>query len=267
MSRRNQRPQREKSRIAAAIFAFILGTFGAHKFYLRNASAGIFYVMLGIFASRLIGFPISIVLGILDGMRLLTMSEQEFDRRYNRHIDQETTAPRQARRPTRQSRRQPQRAPATRKSYNKVNPFKKSGIKKYKEYELEGAIEDFNKGLEISPDDIALHFNLACAYSLTENKDKGFYHLSRAVKLGFKDKEKIKTHDDLAYLRIQPEFEDFENSGFAMEKKNKPSPHLREQPEGDDVLLSQLNRLAELRKKGLLSEDEFVLERKKLLRR
>ena len=63
--------------------------------------------------------------------------------------------------------------------------------------------------LKIDPKDVALHFNIAAAYSLTEDKDKGFYHLSEAVKYGFKDFEKITSHDDLAYLRIQPEFEEF----------------------------------------------------------
>ena len=48
------------------------------------------------------------------------------------------------------------------------NPYKKSGVEKYKEYEYEGAIEDFKKALEIDPKDIPTHFNIACAYSLTE---------------------------------------------------------------------------------------------------
>ena len=32
------------------------------------------------------------------------------------------------------------------------------------------------------------------------------------VKLGLKDYEKILNHDDLAFVRIQPEFEDFKNT-------------------------------------------------------
>jgi len=101
-----------------------------------------------------------------------------------------------------------------RSSAMKANPFKNSGIKKYKDYDLEGAIEDFSQGLSINPKDIALHFNIACAYSMTEVKDKAYYHLSKAVELGFKDFEKIKTKDDLAFVRIQPEFDEFEESGY-----------------------------------------------------
>ena len=39
-----------------------------------------------------------------------------------------------------------------------------------------------------------------------------------------------------------------------------------EEKEMDDTLLAQLNKLSELRKKGILSEDEFIFERKKVLR-
>ena len=74
----------------------------------------------------------------------------------------------------------------------KSEPYKNSGIKKFKDYDYEGAIEDFSKALEINEKDIATHFNIACAYSLTEQKDKSFFHLSEAVKNGFNDIEKIK---------------------------------------------------------------------------
>lgn len=155
----------------------------------------------------------------------------------------------------------------------RANPFKKSGIRKYKEFELEDAIIDFNKGLEIDNRDVALHFNIACAYSLTEQKEKAYHHIKKAVEYGFKDYEKIQTHDDLAFIRIQPEFEPFKKSGFTSYKvegeaqaKQVAAASVEEEVK-DDVLLSQLNKLAELRKKGLLSEQEFAYERKKLLSR
>ena len=47
-----------------------------------------------------------------------------------------------------------------RKAKAKANPFKTSGIKKYKDYDLEGAIEDFSRGLDINQNDVALHFNI-----------------------------------------------------------------------------------------------------------
>jgi len=171
---------------------------------------------------------------------------------------------RQSQRPEQRRRSEPQQRPQ-RHHKARSNPFKKTGIQKYKEFEMEGAIEDFKQGLAIDPKDLALHFNIAAAYSLTEDKDKAFHHISEAVKLGFKDFEKINTHDDLAYVRIQPEFDDFKDNGYKLVKQTRQIP-VKEDEVTDDVLLSQLNKLAEMRKKGLLSNDEFVLEKEKLLR-
>ena len=92
--------------------------------------------------------------------------------------------------------------------------------------------------------------------------------------------ERILSHDDLAYVRIQPEFDHFRSSGFRANPFSTPStePQSNHQaaepvkitvdanPDMDDKLLFQLNKLSELRKKGILSEDEFIFERKKILR-
>ena len=144
------------------------------------------------------------------------------------------------------------------------HPFKKSGIEKYKDYDYEGAIEDFTKALQIEDRDPAVHFNLACAYSLTEQKENAFKHLALARKYGFKDEEKIKTHDALAYLRVQDEFDAFAAGGYRWPLRGTRSiqKSIVEHPE----LLEQLNQLVELKNKGLLTEEEFLLQRKKLLR-
>ncbi len=145
----------------------------------------------------------------------------------------------------------------------KSNPFKNSGIEKYKDYDYEGSIEDFNKALQINPKDIAVHFNLACAYSLTEQKEKAFEHLDQATALGFSDFGKIKTHDALAFLRIQDEFEDFEKNRYRLGQKT-PENNSGNILESQN-LLEQLKKLAELREQGLLTEEEFTLQKKRLL--
>lgn len=265
-----------KNRVLAAILAFVFGTFGVHRFYLKDPGAGIFYLILFFMTSRLF-FPISTILGFVDGFRYLMMSDEAFDRRYNENQGQRKQyrsrrSQRRDRRREEAIRREGQRRerPTARTRKPRTNPFKKSGIKKYKEFDLEDAIIDFNKGLEIDPTDVALHFNIACAYSLTEQKEKAFFHLAKAVELGFNDFEKIKTHDDLAFVRIQPEFEKFQENDYRLSgnsSKKTEQKTERSEPITDDKLLSQLNKLAELRRKGLLSDEEFNLERKKLMRR
>ncbi|MFT4533792.1 MAG: TM2 domain-containing membrane protein YozV [Saprospiraceae bacterium] len=282
MSTRKYQPRR--NRTTAAAISFILGAVGGQRFYLRQKGPAFFMIFLLIATSFKIA-PIFFLIGIFEAVRFLSMSDQAFDRKYNRYAStnrkddyleqrRERQVQKSRNRTTTSTRREQRAQAPTRSSVMKANPFKNSGIKKYKDYDLEGAIEDFSHGLSINQNDIALHFNIACAYSMTEVKDKAYYHLSKAVELGFKDFERIKTKDDLAFVRIQPEFDEFEENGFNLGARSasQPTSSRNEQSDEelvitDDVLLSQLNKLAELRKKGLLSTEEFNLERKKLLRR
>lgn len=274
-----------RNKFVAALLAFFGGFAGLHKFYLRDPGAGVFYIFLSIMTAGAFGgaFSVGALLGFIDGLRYLMMPPEEFDRKFNkkyrrssgriekrrrRQMDRyERARPQQRKRKERApvSNRRPKKRPQVRN-----NPFKKSGLRKYKEYEIEEAIEDFKKGLKIEPKDIALHFNLACAYSLLENKEEAFKHLDLAVDYGLADTERIMTHDDLAFLRIQPEFDDFKANGYQtskkmnVEEKKESAPQSEAKPM-DDLLLAQLNRLMELRKKGVLTESEFVRERKKIL--
>ncbi len=148
----------------------------------------------------------------------------------------------------------------------KTEPLKKKGISLFKEYDYKGAIETFEEALKIDDRDPATHFNLACAHSLSEDVDEAFYHLESAVAYGFNDFRKIKEHDALAYLRIQPEFDTFEQNGF----RKVSQEQIIEAPQEDLLstkpdLLDQLKKLADLKETGILTEEEFAREKKKLL--
>jgi len=264
----------EKSKKVAALLAFLGGTFGLHKFYLNDPGSGIFYLILSALTFKF--FPIVLIIGVLDGIKLMSTSDQKFDIKYNKEKYAREKYERESRSPsTNKSQtgrtmdmQRGQYKNRTRSSKNRPNPFINSGNKKFKEYDLEGALSDYDKAMEISPADKDLHFNLACIYSLKENKDKSLYHLEKSISLGYKNEERIKTIDELAYLRIQPEFESFVNNGYVRAKSTNQSI---EGPEGEilqnDKLLAQLNKLKELRTKGLLSEKEFSYEREKLTNR
>lgn len=64
-----------KSKLAAALFALLLGGFGLHKFYLGSVWWGITYLL---FCWTFIPAIVALVEGIL----LLTMSENDFIRKY-----------------------------------------------------------------------------------------------------------------------------------------------------------------------------------------
>ena len=266
-----------RSRLTAAFFAFFGGVFGIHKFYLQRTFAGLFYIFLFIIGVNIFSFPLSVILGFFDAIKLLGMSDEMFDRKYNKDMADDTIVRRtqntRGRGPATQNRTQaPVRNNPMNSNGRKANPFKNSGIQKYKDFDLEAAIEDFHKSLQIEPNDPAMFFNLACAYSLTEQKSKCLEYLELATKAGFNDYGRILTHEDLAYIRIQPEFEAFRDKITDPRKileleinRSKPTPKNDETPK-DDTLLDQLNKLTELRNRGLINETEFVIERRKLLR-
>jgi TM2 domain-containing membrane protein YozV len=69
-----------RSRVAAAMLAFLLGTFGIHKFYLGRPVAGLLYML---FFWTFIPY----LLGLVDFIRLLVMSDHEFELTYNTALE------------------------------------------------------------------------------------------------------------------------------------------------------------------------------------
>ncbi len=259
--------QQRKSKFLAAVLALLFGTFGAHRFYLGETKIGFFYVFLFIMTRAM--FPLTSLLGIFDFFRIMTMGQSEFDRRYNQHIPigQQRTRRSNQRNPYQRQRTkvEPVRAPKAKKSFRpKVNPYKKTALKRYEEYDTEEAVKELHKALEIEPNNKEYLFKLACAYSQLEQTEKSIQYLDLAIKNGYKDVDKINTIEDLAYLRISPVFAQFVENQYSLKQTPKlsaPKQNLLD----DDVILSQLNKLVELKKRGLLSEAEYAKEKKKLL--
>jgi TM2 domain-containing membrane protein YozV len=259
-----------KNKNVAAILAFFGGFVGLHRFYLGQIGLGVVYALLFITG-------ISFILGILDGIIFLTMDQQVFDAKYNRKYSfleqrRDTDFRRSPRRGSDQSRSRMQRTqtsesrgrrPRPTRSRVRNNPFKQAGIKKFKEFDIEAAIEDFQQALKIDPNDLTIHFNLACAFSQTEKADKAYEHISRAVEMGFNDFAKIDSHDALAFMRIQPQWEEFRTNGYTLRKQlASPQENLLD----NDLLLDQLKKLHELKEKGLITEKEFIEQKTKLTR-
>ncbi len=277
-----------KDKNVAAIFALIFGVFGVHRFYLGQTGLGILYLLF-------FWTIIPAIVSLIDAIVFFSMDRDEFDYKYNRrylypdHHRYDTDFNRRDRRFRREdeyrvdrqrrreeelrrerarrqvNRRRPQSQPKARRTGPDLrkNPYKMSGIKKYKEFDYEAAIEDFKKALSVDPQDIAVHFNLACSYSLTEQKENAFFHLSKAVEFGFVDFKKIQDHDALAFLRIQDEFEIFKRNGYRLNVE--PTDPKEEVINANNNLLEQIKQLGELRDKGLLTNEEFEIQKKRLL--
>jgi TM2 domain-containing membrane protein YozV len=247
-----------KDKNIAGLLALFLGPLGVHRFYLDQVGLGIFYLIF-------FWFPLTWLIAFVDAIILLSMDKDKFDARYN-HGKIPSSAAWRSKGNTRQraatDRHQAAGGRVSSGNKAKVQELRAAGIKKFKEFDYDGAIKDFEEALQLEPKDLALHFNLACAYSLNEKAEKAFFHIDRAVALGFKDFKRIKEHDALAFLRIQSEFEHFEKNGF------QRTTVLHKKSDNDAAavdLLEQLNRLGDLRERGLLSEEEFFRQKQKLL--
>ncbi len=275
---------KQKSRIVAAFLAMIFGMFGIHKLYLGRIGAFIGFMVLFVFSINM-EFPITLFIGLMQGLILFFMSDAEFDKKYNKGLIAERRGPLDVRRERQLEKYHQLPGQTSKKNKNtkisaqtqvKAAAFKNSGIKKYKDFDLNDAIKDFNEGLALTPNDPALHFNIACAYSLLENKELSYKHLMLAVANGMKDVDRILSHEDLAFVRIQPEFDafrisgfktypfgDLQNSNFDDKSQTVNDPLLSI---NDDTLLNKLNKLSALRDKGVISDQEFEFERRKVMR-
>jgi len=291
--------KKKKSKNVAGFLALFFGWFGAHRFYLGQTDQGWIYSVLtgvALWGGRgpaiakvlaVIWIPVVTIIALVDAVAFFAMDQKRFDEKYNgipndgrdRSTDFERKdtstdfeRPKKQQKTNQQSRQQRQQRPnmnRSKKTVNRQKSYNKSGKEKFADYDYEGAITEFEKTLEFNPSDVAAHFNLACCHSLMENVDRSFYHLELAVAHGFRGFKKIQEHHALAYLRIQEDFDSFVKNGYRRPRKNEKVKEkntstedlLSTQPD----LLDQLNKLAEMRKKGFLTEKEFNVRKEKLL--
>jgi TM2 domain-containing membrane protein YozV len=64
-----------RNRMAAALFALLLGGLGAHKFYLGSIFLGVVYLVF-------FWTAVPALIGLIEGVYYLTMSDNEFARKY-----------------------------------------------------------------------------------------------------------------------------------------------------------------------------------------
>lgn len=262
-----------KKKHVAGILALLLGIFGVHRYYLGQRLLGILYTFAFFFTliisaeENVPAVMIPAILGFIDAVLLFVMPQEDFDDRYNKKRLQHTE------RRFAHQKVAPVHPPlaAARPVTSELQSLKKNAIELFRDYEFEEAAEIFLKALEVAPNDPSIHFNLACCYSMVEEAESAFSHLQKAVECGFDAAKKIHVHTALAFLRTHPDFDRFVENGFTIVKA-LPTPQanildttpVQEINEEDD-LLTQISKLGDLLEKGVLTQEEFALQKQKLL--
>ena len=257
-----QPPKGDRQRKTAALLALLLGVFGAHRFYLGQRSRGILYLVfgiLGVFVTQGDGpfLPVMGIIAVIDAVLLYTMTDEAFDRKYNLPEGVEEAdrkAPAYARERVYRSEQEAH-----------PNPSKRSGVRKFRAGDYQGALDDFRRALRVNPEDMAVHFNLACCYSIMEDTEKSLYHLAKSVEYGFWDLDKIHNHKALENLRETEPFQHFVDNDYRLVRElPAPQQDLLDDEPGED-LLDQIANLGELMERGVITRKEFDEQKRKLL--
>lgn len=137
------------------------------------------------------------------------------------------------------------------------------------------------------PHNAQAHFNLACCYSKVKNIE-AFNALGNAIDTGYSNFDRINTHKGLTWLKSQPKYERFVSNGykFIIETEPIPESDVHQEtaeersiadsiPEQENVSakvevitddkISQLEKLAKLKEQGILTDEEFQEQKKRVL--
>lgn len=73
-----------RNNVAAGLLAIFLGCLGIHYFYLGKQKAGITFLLIGLLGWILFAIPVIVIaiISLVSGIKMLTMSEAEFQRNY-----------------------------------------------------------------------------------------------------------------------------------------------------------------------------------------
>jgi class 3 adenylate cyclase/TM2 domain-containing membrane protein YozV len=266
-----QTPGKRKRKFASGLLAFFFGIFGAHRFYLGQRNLGILYLSISLTAmfiitslGNLVGMMA--IISLIDAVLLWSMSRENFDAKYNQAV----TTNAQADVPTNV---RTKKMDQTNFLATQFDAYFQKAKRNYQDEYYEEAIENLVKAVEIRYDEPEVQFLLARCFSILEKTEKAFSHLDAAIAFGLKDINRINEYADMAYLRMQPEFDAFVNNNNRLpeeipsqRKEMPPLPKDTDQAQSvtDTDLLEQLNKLHMLYEEGLLTESEYLKQEETL---
>jgi len=124
-----------------------------------------------------------------------------------------------------------------------------------------GAIEAFSHSIGLGYRQATAMYNVACGYSLLNDKDNALFWLNRSLAAGFDRADLLKNDSDLDPLRSDPRFKEIVQKVSFTKKEDKP---------GKDKTISRLedaiNNFEQLRRESSRDGDEWYKVGSRLLR-
>ncbi|WP_173021452.1 NINE protein [Lewinella sp. W8] len=288
----------------AGFFAFFLGIFGVHRFYLGQWWRGAlqfagFWALVFLNAETNGDGPFPFMMAgivlapMITALVFWATPKRKWQEKYDKDALLEGEQPLGIAGPSQRG----------------TKSLKAEGVRYYRSGDYDLAIEAFLEGMEVDPTDPGVHFNLACSYAQLGQYADTLRHLEMSITFGLPKPERIEKHPALKALRNhssyrqfrannyrrlnlveitevqekaqreQPEevLEDFENPpprhhltpGPKPAPKSIPiqdaSPAEADTPPAGPDLLEQITRLKELHDAGILTEAEFQKQKEKIL--
>lgn len=282
----------------AGFFAFFLGMFGVHYFYVGKRSWGIAQMAAffgSIFmANTLWGPPgdffgiliaVTVISSLITGIIWWSMPLQKWQAKYDPESLGENNLMSTG-----------QYGPALQAD---TKALKAEGIRYYRSADYDLAIEAFLEAVDADVSDPGTHFNLACSYAQLGQYPEAMRHLELSVTFGLPKPRRIEKHPALAAMRKTAAFRDFHDNNYrrlnllvaepaadsptAENLENFGTPTMGaelpplpdydspstaafdEGPAPAPDLLEQITRLRELHDAGILTQLEYQKQKEKLL--
>lgn len=258
-----------KRRMAIA-FALFLGYVGVHRFTLGQWHLGLLFVfgfvmsnVMGLWAPGFEGLPwatLAAGVGYYEAYRFYQMSDAEFADRYLEEVADETAVSGRYLAGT----AVPHPRAVSAKSRRKLAA---TAAERFDAYDYRGAADLYEEALDLDLADGESRVLAGRCYSLLEDAERAYAHLRRAVQLRATNLELVDEDAGYAWLRTRDDFAERRAGGFAPRdgEAGDPGASRRLSPPGDNVL-DRLEQLGRLRSRGLLNDEEFAREKRRLLR-
>ena len=255
-------------RRATMFFAIFLGFVGVHRFTLGQWHLGLLFIFmfvvsqsLGLYFPGSDGLPwatLAAGVGYFEALRFYRMSDEEFAHRYLEEVEPEPVRGRYlAGTPA------PHPRAVSAKSRRRLAD---EAAKRYEEFDYQAAAELYEEALDLDLADGEARVLAARCYSLLEQSAPAYRHLRRAVQLRAGNLDLVDADAGFAWLRTRGDFADRRRRAYAeppAEQDGEGPPAL---PARADNVLDQLEQLGRLRNRGLLDDEEFAREKRRLLR-